>query len=98
MAELEPTSPTTATCANSLTRDQVANLADEIATDAHSIKRLALMLDASSDLRDRSAIATSIEALASRAGSLADMLNTGHGGVAVLGGVADWFNPASLPD
>jgi len=82
-----------AAVACSLTREELANLASEIATSAQAIKRLASMLDASNDLHDRGALAASIGALASSAGSMADFLKTAHGGPAVVGGAADWFKP-----
>lgn len=86
-----------ATPSSNFTRDQLATLASEITASARSTARLASMLDTTTDRQDRGALIAAIEAMTTRAGFLADLLNMELGGVAVVGGAADWFKPALLP-
>ncbi len=87
-----------AASSNKLNRDQLADLASEITATARAAARLASMLDTTTDRQDRGALNAAIEAMTTRAGILADRLSVELGGVAVLGGAADWFKPASLPE
>lgn len=77
-------------------RDQVAELANDMATAMQAIERLARMVDACNDLQDRSAMTIGIECIAKHAGSLADLVNAAHGGVPVVGDFNAWGTPAYL--
>lgn len=81
----------------SLTADQVANLASDIATQLSSIERLAVALSDCGDMKTRGALGQGIEALARSAGAMADLLVSGHAGVPVRGDFNAWCMPAFHP-
>lgn len=79
-----------------ISRDQLANLANDIALAAQSIQRLTAMLVRATDPIDVSALASGIDGLAVQAGALADLVCTEHGGVPVVGDFAEWGEPDCL--
>ena len=81
-----------------LTREQVAKLADLIAHDLYSIRRLAYMAIEGGDIEDMGAIGSSIVSLANGAGYMADLISAKHGGMQFLGDANDWLMPPSLDD
>jgi len=81
-----------------LTREQVSRMADEIACSLRTIGSLAVMAVTSCDMEERTALNLSIESVAMRAGYMADLINTRHGGCAVIGGANQWLMPHSLSD
>ena len=81
----------------SLTTEQVANVALEIATYLSSIDRLVVMMGDCSNMADRGALGHGIECLSKRAGAMADFLGKAHDGVPVRGDFNAWFTPECAP-
>lgn len=81
----------------SLTPDQVANVAADIATHLGSIERLSSLLSVCSDVKDRGALGHGIECLSRRAAAMADLLGTAHGGAPVRGDFNAWCASDCMP-